>query len=398
MKVLVQAMWVLFGVLFYFYARQQRLRPWLSGGVVLTFLLSYTVLDLKDSVVSESTYMVLSTATLLFADSVYRRKLDESHPVRFGALLGLLMVLSVLTRITGVALPAAFAVFEVVRFRRIRVFAIAAGAVFVCLFVLYQLTLVVGGGYANHLIFSFRDLPANLLFYLKTPATMWAPLTTALRYALTTALILLAVADWVRRVRNEPRLSEPYVLLYLIPVVLFPQGGTARYSLPVFPFLLLYAAEFISLIVDNFPRRGRMAAWSTVSVVLVLAAVWNVQSRKHDPDPDGPEAQDFQATVQWLRQNTRRGELLVFDNPRVLALYTDRPSAACVYSHDFERVRGFLGRVHAHYFVTFQDDEDDQKWSIPVIREHSDAFPVVYRSGRFTVYRVNALAAAAAAA
>ena len=86
MKVCVQTLWFVFIVLFYIYVRRMGLSPLLAGSVLIVLMLSYVLLDLKDSVLSESTYMVVSTATLLLTDFVYRRQLDESHPVRYGAL------------------------------------------------------------------------------------------------------------------------------------------------------------------------------------------------------------------------------------------------------------------------------------------------------------------------
>ena len=110
MKVCVQALWFVFVVLFYIYVRRMGLSRWLAGSVLIVLMLSYVLLDLKDSVLSESTYMVVSTAALLLTDFVYTRRLDESHPVRYGALVGMMLAITILTRITGIGLVGAFGV------------------------------------------------------------------------------------------------------------------------------------------------------------------------------------------------------------------------------------------------------------------------------------------------
>ena len=213
------------------------------ASVLIVLMLSYVLLDLKDSVLSESTYMVVSTATLLLADFVYTRQLDESHPVRYGALLGMMLALTILTRITGIGLVGAFGVYELYRFRRIRLFAVVAGIVFAVFFVFYQLTLAGGGGYANHLAWKSQALVDNVVFYFKSPALLWGQLTVPFRYSLAVAFLVISGLGYFRRLLKHAGLSEFYVGLYMIPLLLFHNGATPRYCVPVYAFLLVYAAE-----------------------------------------------------------------------------------------------------------------------------------------------------------
>ena len=255
MKVCVQALWFVFVVLFYIYERRMGLSPWLAASVLIVLMLSYVLLDLKDSVLSESTYMVVSTATLLLTDLVYTRRLDESHPVRYGALLGMMLALTILTRITGIGLVGAFGVYELYRFRRIRLFAIVAGIVFAVFFVFYQLTLAGGGGYANHLAWKSQALVDNVVFYFKSPALLWGQLTVPFRYSLAVAFLVISGLGYVRRFLKHAGLSEFYVGLYMIPLLLFHNGATPRYCVPVYAFLLVYAAEELRFwITTYFPR------------------------------------------------------------------------------------------------------------------------------------------------
>jgi hypothetical protein len=390
MKVCVQTLWFVFIVLFYIYVRRMGLSPLLAGSVLIVLMLSYVLLDLKDSVLSESTYMVVSTATLLLTDFVYRRRLDESHPVRYGALVGMMLAITILTRITGIGLVGAFGVYELYRFRRIRLFAVVAGIVFAVFFVFYQLTLAGGGGYANHVAWKPQALVDNVVFYFKSPALLWGQLTVPFRYSLAIAFLVVSGLGYVRRFLKHAGLSEFYVGLYMIPLLLFHNGATPRYCVPVYAFLLVYAAEELRFWITTYlPGQRRIVAWAGIAVLMFAASGWNVEERRRTPEPDGPESSDFQTLVSWIKQNTGAHDGIVFNNPRVLALYTDRPSAACIDSANIASVRHYLEEVHANWIITFDDSEVDHRSSIPVVTQHPDIFRPVSRFGRFEVYRAD---------
>src|SRR5690606_28108673 len=103
MRALVQALWFVSGVLFYIYGRRGGISAVASASAVGVFLLSSMILSIKDSLLSESTYMVVSAGALLFFDWVYRRDQAARRPLFYGAIAGLLVLTAYLTRVTGIA-------------------------------------------------------------------------------------------------------------------------------------------------------------------------------------------------------------------------------------------------------------------------------------------------------
>ena len=129
----------------------------------------------------------------------------------------------------------------------------------------------------------------------------------------------------------------------MIPLLLFHNGATPRYCVPVYAFLLVYAAEELRFWITTYlPSQRRIVAWAGIGVLIFAASGWNVEERRRTPEPDGPESSDFQTLVSWIKQNTGARDSIVFNNPRVLALYTDRPSAACIDSANIASVRHYL--------------------------------------------------------
>jgi len=389
MKILVQVLWLFGGVLFYLLARRRDLPAAWAAGISVVFLLSSMVLQLKDSVVSEGAYVVISGVALLLLDSVYRKEHDQSRPLLFGALTGVLLALTYLTRVTGVGLIAGFAVYDLWRSRRVRPFTISAGVTVVAVIAIYKLTLAdAGGSYANQFLFTPRTWAANLVFYLKSFGGLWQPLPATIRYPLSGLTLVLAAYGLVLSARKKFSTAEPYVLIYMIPLLLFSYGATVRYILPIYPLVLIFAAEALRSLILRLPEPGRVLVYGSVAAIVLAAAAVNVGVAARAPLPDGPESADFQKLVTWVRQNTAESDIIVAWNPRVLALYTNRPSSFYVFAERQVAFDTFVRRLNAGWIVTFPDNEADAKWLIPHVRLRPDKYPPAAAIGRFMLYRV----------
>lgn len=91
------------------------------------------------------------------------------------------------------------------------------------------------------------------------------------------ALLLLALAGWVRAVRRGVGPVEIFVPLYTLLILLWPAVWSGdRFALPLYPFLLVYAAGALGVLAE---RGGRtMAAGAGVAamlaIVLPAATAW----------------------------------------------------------------------------------------------------------------------------
>src|SRR5262245_1233204 len=122
LKALVQAMLLLLAVgMYYTWARIGRLPPsWAAARLPVIFGLSGLVFVLKESVVSDATYLFCAGAALVAISWSYRREWDRWRTVLSGTMIVILVFLSYDTRAIGLALPLAFAAFELWPARRVR--------------------------------------------------------------------------------------------------------------------------------------------------------------------------------------------------------------------------------------------------------------------------------------
>lgn len=398
MRALVQTLWLIGGLLIYLYGTRRGLSSIESAATVGVFLLSSMVLGIKDSVLSESTYLVISVATLLFLDRVYR---DESatnrRPWLYGGMAGLLLLAGELTRVTGAALVAAFAVYEIYYARRIRAFAVAAGAVFLAGFLLYRFTLYDGNGYANQFGLTPGLWLRNVVAYLKSPALLWGSVPAILRYPAALLALLLAGAGFLRTVRVSPSVAEFYVALYMLPLLLYSSGVNVRYIVPIYPFILLYCAHGLRWTVNRLPLKVQAPAYAAIGIFLISGAAANAASVLRAAEPDGPEIATFQEVAGYIRTHAGPGDVVISWNPRVVALYTGRPSAYYPNPADPERIGRYLIDLHAKWVLTFSRSDTDRKWLSPFVTGDAQRFDAVLRNSDFVLYRVQTSIPAAGA-
>ncbi len=386
-KALVGAMLLLACGMFYLVGRLRGLPPLGSAVAAGIFGLSGAALVIKESVVSDTTYLFFSGAALALILHVYRRGLDKTKPVLSGAGAGALLLASDASRAIGLSLVLAFALYELYKARRIRLFPVTAGVVFVAGYAAMAALVYDARSYGNQFWFDPHAYISNAEVYFKATAQIWAASPTPLRYALALVTLGLAALGWARAVRSRLSIVEIYAVTALIPVLLYTAGATPRYVLPLFPIATIFAVEAVLAIVGRVPAAMRRPALASSLTVAVLGCALNVHAAPRGPELEGVSRPSFIALCQFVEHDATRGPI-VFFNPRVLALYTNHASAWYPFTRDHVQFLRYLRRIHAAYVAVYANDADDRDWVEPHVRALAADFVPVYRNTEFTVYRV----------
>lgn len=87
-------------------------------------------------------------------------------------------------------------------------------------------------------------------------------------------LLLLAAAGWARAVRRGLGPAELFVPLYAVLILLWPAVWSGdRFALPLYPFLLIYAADVVRAAALRVGGRGGMAVGAAAVLSVALPAV-----------------------------------------------------------------------------------------------------------------------------
>lgn len=103
---------------------------------------------------------------------------------------------------------------------------------------------------------------------------------------------------------------------------------------------------------------------------------------------EGARTPEFIALCEQVKQNTSPNDLLVFWNPRVLALLTERRSTIYALG-PAEKVWDNLRRMGASYLVLTSLPETDEANFAVAIQQHKAELTQVYANATFTLYRLN---------
>jgi hypothetical protein len=380
------AMFLVAAVVFYALARARGMNPLPAAFAMGAFTLSGLVLAVKDLILSDSTYLVLSGLTLLAMVLIDRNGWDDTKPVPSAAILTFLMVLSYGTRAVGLSLALAFALHEVLIKRRIRWFGAMVLGAFAVSVVWFAGSVFGERSYGTEFRPEIQAYMQNLTLYLRSPGSLWMGAPRAVRYVLLSLTVVAAATAWLRRLSTGASAVEFYLPAAILPLVLLSSGRSNRYFLPVAPLYFIYAMEGVAWLRERY-LPGRSSVEVCACALLAMGSAFNLRGMEKGPYRQGVEQPSFIELSRFLRENVSENDLVISRHPRVVALHTDRRSAWYPeFSSDAEFDR-YLADTGASYVLVYPQDEMDRQWLAPHINAQANRFVAVFRNADFQLYR-----------
>ncbi len=278
-----------------------------------------------DVVGSDAPYEFISLCVLLFLLWIFDKKLNEENPWLWGVLAGLSIAAAYLIRPFGVAFLIAIAGVEILGKRRISPFLIACGAVFVPTVLLNNYFFHSDASYQNQFTLSPVAIVHHAIDYLGFFSYAFAnPVSKLYRYAMWAAAIIPAILGLVKRLRAGLGLTELYVFTLLCVEFVY-WATNPRYLLPIMPIYLVYLFEGFQMIAGRFPQRFTFPLKAAAAAALLFAPAANAVLVRPDPNDTLMTAPAFDQLCSVIRSQSDKKALVIFWNPRVLALSTARP-------------------------------------------------------------------------
>jgi 4-amino-4-deoxy-L-arabinose transferase-like glycosyltransferase len=343
----------------------------------------------QDTVAPDIAFLFFLTLALHCA----RRVETESQggwPLAWGAVTGLAMYSAYAARSVGIVLPVALLLAEFLRNRRVGRVVSAALLIFGVAMVLQSRFFHSDSSYYEMLNVSLRSVIANAVSYAKDGSRIWSngylPKARFLPYCL--FLPFVALGFWVRLKRGVT-IFETFCILYLgLLIVWSADATTARYLMPLIPFEIFYLLVGIETI--SAWRGARVARLVTASLALSLAFsfVGAYGRASFGPVSGGIRTAGFAELVKYVETQTSPDDVIIFQNPRVLSLFTRHRAAAYLRIGDGEAVWRSMQRLGARYVILSRVFQEDTSYLAPVVRERQDRLDKVYENANFTLYRI----------
>jgi hypothetical protein len=358
----------------------------IGGATMLLLACNPVPWELHDYLLSEFPYLMFTFASLLVAEHVYAGL--KAHEFRVGSafLLSLLLYASYGTRTIGIALLPGLVLADLLKFRRPSRFLLVVLALTAALILAQTVLLTAPKGYLMALELSAHTVARNALFYSKTLSYVWANgLNKMAQIVFALLFTALAVAGFVRRLWAERSLREFYLLGYLAILFVWPAQLGLRGLLPILPLYFAYGlAEFQGILATLAPRARAIAA---ALLLLFVGATYAGELRKRSQEPPQANVNDAapQELFAFLRTHTGPLEVLLFINPRALALYTNRSVGTLAPAEPPEDSSQFVKSVNATVLV--EPVSSPPEWEALLASNKIRAFEIFHNS-QYSVFRI----------
>ena len=334
---------------------RRRLPPPLAVALIATIGFHPWIWDFKDTIFSELPFMLFCYATLDLVDQMAEEPLKWHWAAISASAVGL--AFACLTRSIGVALfPAILLVYWWTTRKLVNsgTLIVLGGLLLIGLARLgfpydagtYVNQFAAGGG-------------TPLLGALQNYAGAVRDLIGArnvhgsgLRMALTSGFLIVMLVGFVVRVRARLAVFEVFFLLYWVVLLTYPfQVEVSRYSLPVWPLMLLYAFAGAYELGTRAGAAARIGA-----PALLVAGLWMlqvVQYRRADfgPIPFSVTADHSREVFAVMKARLPPDAVVLTRKPTIIALFTGRRAAVWPAPFREAEVWAYARQIGASYVL-----------------------------------------------
>jgi hypothetical protein len=364
------------------------LPPWAISAAILAVGFNIVFWEQRDYLLSEFAYLMFSFCALITAQKIYETL--EARTWRIGGALALSLLLYAAygTRTIGIVLLPALILADICKFRRPSRFVRVVVGLTLGLILVQNWLILSPRSYMDVLHASATATGQHAIFYGKTLSYVWRNGISKVPQIVFALLFTgLAAIGFSRSFWTRRSVVEFYLLGYLAIVIAWPTEIGMRGLLPVLPLYFAYGfAEFVGLS-SHFAHSARTALAALllafVAVTYLGAFRWSARQERL-LDVRDPEAQQLFA---WVKEHTSPADLLVFQKPRTLALFTNRETTMLAPDEPISLSSKFLAATNAHFLI----QNKSMGYPIQEFIADKELAPIpVFQNAAFQVYLINA--------
>jgi len=250
-----------------------------------------------------------------------------------------------------------------------------------------------GGSYAG--IWGEESLYYTLLFNLayyteqfKYFFSPWGGSWNFLPLILKAVVFTFTLLGMIRAFFRRLELIDMIVILYFGVLLIYPyRHAGIRFMFPIMPLLVYYLAKGLET-VSIFPGiRNSAKVWFLGCLMLVsyLHMLGYILDTDHEI-LEGPQQESAVETFEFIQNNTAKDDVILFCKPRVLALYSARPSLANSKDCEPREIAELIFKYEIDYVLTHKEISDQAIHDF--IRSQDYICEYLWSNEKFVLYKV----------
>jgi hypothetical protein len=345
--------------------------------------------DFKDQIVSDVPFLFFLYLSLLYIDKMHQSGNLHAPKLLNIFFASILIYLSYGTRSFGILLIPSLFIYDVIKFKRPTMFTMMVSLIFIPLMVLQNIYVHGDSIFLSQFTTDYKILTHNLFLCGILPSALWDNgYSKSLRLILFVIVSVPAIAGYLRRVRSNITILEIFPLLYLPLVVaitlLFTQG--LRYLIPIIPLYIFYFFAGFEKI--NFSQKIKKPVFIIILIAIIVSYAGRYSAIDFGPIREGVGKKETLELFDFIKQNTKKEDIFIFEKPRVLTFFTGRSAPVYHRPRSDEDLWNYFHKIKATYIVVGQLFERDQRILRPFIEKSIKHFQKVYSNSDFDVYRI----------
>lgn len=344
------------------------------------------ILWFKDGILPDLVFVFLWVLTLWMLRIAYD-EVPMRRPVLRAALIGVGCYAVYATRSAGIILPCSIVAYEILRYRKIRRFAVYVIGVF-GIFAASQ-NLLVHNETTYFQMFAVVPL-RTIEVYLNSVTNLFSSASGGwlriVRYSTAVSAFLLACMGFLINLRRFRSPTELAVALYVMLLLLWSPGVGTRYIIPVVPFFFFYIVCALDLLNRNLSARVGLSVEGAFVALVLICYVSEDREFRLARIEGGISTAGFAELCSYITAKTNPADVFVFQNPRVLSLYTRRPASIYPEHGAPELVWNYIHNIHARYLVVTDFLEGESAVLHPFMRSYGDHLRLVFSNSNFRLY------------
>ena len=379
MKIAIIICFIIFLVFYCLYCDKRLNSDTAKISSLLMIAFSPLYWDIKNSVLSDIPFIMFFYLSLLISDKVDTIQRTGGRAVAGGLIFGVISYLAYGTRGVGLLIIVAYCVNQIYNRRGITTALCCSIIVFSSLFI-WQVSFLHSdisymesinedinkSGTANipdfvdrlYMYFQYvvKNVSNNVPQYTMAMKWYWeAGSTTLIGIFMTVVTMIAAGYGFIKTIRKRVTTAEIFFIIYITVLIFGPFFQGMRYLLPIFPMYALFIFRAADIDKDNGNKVTAQYLNIGIIISIMIITITNYTRLDYSPYEYGVEKQSSLEMFEYIREKTPKKSLIIFQKPRVMALYTGRKSSTYFYSYDGyfngDKAEEYFEKINATHVV-----------------------------------------------